>query len=63
MMRYQDDYFCVDDSVIRSPTYYTKTQKDSFISTDSKNLSIYVKNTHFSGSEGSKTNPEESKIQ
>lgn len=25
ILRQQDDYFSVDDSVIRSPTYYTKT--------------------------------------
>lgn len=32
MLRYNEDYFSVDDSVIRSPTYYTKTSKDSFMS-------------------------------
>ena len=24
----EDDYFACDDSVIRSPTYYTRTQRD-----------------------------------
>lgn len=64
MIKQEDDYFACDDSAIRSPTYYTRTQREEDMfgyrvpqakftkevpSTDLKSLLTPMWDDHFDG--------------